>query len=57
MNNTVLMILLLGLILMAVLSPFAALAMLMLVIFVSALGWVLWTLVRTLIRGDRLEQP
>jgi hypothetical protein len=52
MRNTVLMVLLLGLLLMALVAPFSALAMLMLVTFGSAFLWVLFTLVQTLVQGN-----
>lgn len=53
--NSVLMIILLGLLLITLVSPFSALALLMLVVFISALSWVVLTLVQTLI-GGRTER-
>lgn len=49
--NSVLMIILLGLLLITLVSPFSALALLMLVVFISALSWVVLTLMQTLVGG------
>ncbi|MBW4574898.1 MAG: hypothetical protein KME08_06385 [Aphanothece sp. CMT-3BRIN-NPC111] len=56
MKKSVGMVLLLALLLMAMVSPFSALAMLMLVVFGSAFFWTLWTLLQTLITGDARER-
>lgn len=50
--NNVLMILVLGLLMIFLLAPFSGLALLMIVLFVSAFVWTSWTLVKTLIIGD-----
>lgn len=50
------MILVLGLLLMTVISPFSALAMLMIVLVVSAVFWTISTLLQTLIRGNASEK-
>ena len=50
--RSILMILLLGLILISLVAPFSGLALLMIVLFVSAFVWTSWTLVKTLIIGD-----
>lgn len=50
------MILLLGLLLISLIAPFSGLALLMIVLLVSALFWSLWTLTRTLITGDANER-
>lgn len=56
MRNPVVMILLLGLLLMTLIAPFSALALLMVVLFVSAFFWTLSTMIRTVIRGDASER-
>lgn len=56
MRNPLVMILLLGLLLMTLIAPFSALALLMVVLFVSAFFWTLSTMVRTVIRGDASER-
>jgi hypothetical protein len=55
MRNGVLTILLLALLLITLTAPFSGLALLMLVLFVSAFLWASWTLLRTLIIGDVRE--
>lgn len=45
MRNSVLMLFVLGLLLMAIVAPFSGLAMLMIVVFVAALIWAASTLV------------
>jgi len=52
MNNLTLTILLLGLLLMMLLAPFSALALLMIVVLVSTIGWTVWQLLVTLVKGD-----
>lgn len=52
MNHSILTILLLGLLLTMLLAPFSALALLMMVVLVSAVGWTVWQLVATLVKGD-----
>ena len=52
MNRSIWMVLLLGLLLMMLLAPFSALALLMMVVLVSAIGWTVWQLLVTLVRGD-----
>jgi hypothetical protein len=56
MKRSVLTILLLGLLLMAMVAPFSALAMLMVVVLGSAFFWTLWTMLQTLITGDTRER-
>ncbi|HEY9876481.1 MAG TPA: hypothetical protein V6D12_23850 [Candidatus Obscuribacterales bacterium] len=56
MKKSVLTILLLGLLLMAMVAPFSALAMLMVVVLGSAFFWTLWTMLQTLITGDTRER-
>ncbi len=56
MRNSVLMILLLGLLLILLISPFSGLALLMLFLFVSTFLWTTWTLLRTLISGNASEK-
>lgn len=45
-------LLLLGLLTLAIVAPFSALAMLMLFTLVSVVIWTGWTLIRTLFTGD-----
>jgi hypothetical protein len=52
MNKSLIMILLLFGLLIAMVAPFSALAMLMLVVFVSAFSSLVWSLVKILITGD-----
>ncbi|NJO72815.1 MAG: hypothetical protein HC833_02980 [Leptolyngbyaceae cyanobacterium RM1_406_9] len=52
MNPSVLMILILALVLISVLSPFSALALLMLALFVPTLIWAAWTIVQSFLRGE-----
>ncbi|MGB3208522.1 MAG: hypothetical protein WBB28_26345 [Crinalium sp.] len=56
MNKSLIMILLLCGLLMAMVAPFSALAMLMLVVFVSAFFSLVWSLVQILITGDTAER-
>jgi hypothetical protein len=56
MKNRWMMILLLGLLLITLTAPFSGLALLMIVLFVSAFLWTSWTLLRTLISGDASER-
>lgn len=51
-RNSIATVLLLGLLLVALFAPFSALALLMLFVFVSVVGSMVWTLVRTLVQGD-----
>jgi predicted lipid-binding transport protein (Tim44 family) len=46
MNNPVVVVLLLGLLLLMIVSPFSALALLMLFAVASILGSMIWTIVR-----------
>lgn len=55
MRNGVLTVLLLAVLLITLTAPFSGLALLMLVLFVSALLWTSWTLLRTLVIGDARE--
>jgi hypothetical protein len=50
------MILLLGLLLILLISPFSGLALLMVFLFVSTFLWTTWTLLRTLISGNASEK-
>lgn len=50
--NTILMILVLGLLMISLIAPFSALAMLMLSVFVSAALWAVWSLVKAFVRGE-----
>lgn len=52
MKNPILMVLLLGLLLIALVAPFSALAILMLITFGSAFLWTLFTLVQTILQGN-----
>ena len=52
MRNPLLMILLLGLILISLVAPFSGLALLMVVLFVSAFLWTTWTLIQAFISGN-----
>lgn len=52
MNKPLLTILLLGLLLITLLAPFSGLALLMVVLFVSALLWTTWTLLQAFIGGN-----
>lgn len=45
-------LLLLSLLVLAIVAPFSALAMLMLFTLVSVVFWAGWTLIRTLFTGD-----
>lgn len=56
MRNSVLTILVLGLLLTLIVAPFSALALLMTVLFVSAFGWMFWTIARTFIFGTPREE-
>jgi len=56
MKNRWMMILLLGLLLITLTAPFSGLALLMIVLFVSAFLWTSWTLLHTLISGDASEK-
>jgi hypothetical protein len=51
-KNSITTVLVLGLLLVALFAPFSALALLMLFVFVSVVGSMVWTLVRTLVQGD-----
>ena len=51
-RNSIVTVLVLGLLLVALFSPFSVLALLMLFVFVSTVGSMIWTLVRTLVQGD-----
>ncbi|WP_348226535.1 hypothetical protein [Trichocoleus desertorum] len=51
-RNSITTVLVLGLLLVTLFAPFSALALLMLFIFVSVVGSMVWTLVRTLVQGD-----
>jgi hypothetical protein len=52
MRNSVLMVLLLGVLLLAIVAPFSILAILMITVFVSAIVWIFWTLVQTALTPD-----
>jgi len=56
MNKSLIMILLLFGLLIAMVAPFSALAMLMLVAFVSAFFSLVWSFVKILITGDSPER-
>lgn len=56
MRNSILTILLIGLLLLLIASPFAALAPLMIALFMAAFGWMCWILVKTLIFGDPSQE-
>lgn len=51
MDKTLLMILLLGLLLSFIVAPFSGLALLMILLLVSAILWAGWTLASIFIRG------
>jgi hypothetical protein len=50
MNQPIITLLIFGLLLMAVLSPFGALSALMLVVLGTGLLWALWSLVQAFLR-------
>ena len=52
MSKPLLTILLLGLLLITLLAPFSGLALLMVVLFVSAFLWTTWTLIQAFIGGN-----
>lgn len=52
MNRPLLTILLFGLLLITLLAPFSGLALLMVVLFVSAFLWTTWTLLQVFITGN-----
>lgn len=52
MRSPVWMIVLLGILLLSLVAPFAALAPLMVVIFILGLSWIGWALVRALVSGE-----
>ncbi len=52
MNNLIITIVLLGLLLMMLLAPFSALALLMIVGLASTIGWTIWQLLVTLVKGE-----
>lgn len=56
MNNILYQIILLGLLLMLVLAPFAGLAPLLLVILVAAVYWCFSSIARILIFGEKSER-
>lgn len=55
MQNSVLTILLLGMLLMAVIAPFSVLSILMTVVLLSGVAWMGWLLLKTLLFGDSPE--
>ena len=52
MNKTLVTVLLFAGLILFIISPFAGLASLMLVLLVSAFLWTFWTVVQTLVRGS-----
>lgn len=52
MNNVLLTIFVLALLLVTIFSPFSALALLMVVLFVAAFATLGWTLLKTLLFGE-----
>ncbi len=52
MSKPLLTTLLLGLLLITLLAPFSGLALLMVVLFVSAFLWTTWTLIQVFICGN-----
>lgn len=56
MKSTWVRIILLGLLLMVVLAPFAGLAPLMLVLLIAGVGSLLWSLLQVLVFGKRAEE-
>ncbi|HEY9780822.1 MAG TPA: hypothetical protein V6D09_11865 [Leptolyngbyaceae cyanobacterium] len=52
MSKPLLTTLLLGLLLITLLAPFSGLALLMVVLFVSAFLWTTWTLIQVFISGN-----
>ncbi len=52
MTNTLVKILLIGLLLLVVTAPFAGLAPLMVILLICGVSSVLWSLLRTLFIGD-----
>lgn len=52
MSNVVVMLLMLGLLLMMLVAPFSALALVMLILLGSAISSTVWQIVRTLVKGD-----
>ncbi|MBE9126638.1 hypothetical protein IQ258_10840 [Coleofasciculus sp. LEGE 07081] len=55
MRSTWVKIILLGLLLMAILAPFAGLAPLMLVLLIAGVGSILWSLLQVLVFGETDE--
>ena len=51
MNKTLVTVLLFAGLILFIISPFAGLASLMLVLLASAFLWTFWTVVQTLVRG------
>jgi hypothetical protein len=56
MSKPLLTILLLGLLLISLIAPFSGLALLMVVLLVSAFLWTTWTLVQAFISGNVSEK-
>lgn len=56
MNRSIALLLLLGLLLMVTLSPFAALAGVMLVLLVSGVVWILGALIQPPSQGDQPDR-
>lgn len=52
MNDLLAKILLIGLLLLLAIAPFAGLAPLMLILLVFGLGWAIWSLLQVLIFGE-----
>ena len=57
MKNPVVTLLVLGMLLLAIVSPFAVLAVPMLILFGAVAVWFGWTLVQTLISPARPDSP
>jgi fatty acid desaturase len=52
MRNSVLTVLLLGVLLLAIVAPFSILAILMIIVLGSAIVWMFWTLVQAVLTPD-----